>query len=129
MTEKEIHEQGEAFLNAMAPKPVPPSSRRRNEEVNETRKESPAVPNTLCRFTCEEKAFIKKYLTENADFFSEARSSHTLVDAEIKGRLMRFVKATDKGKLQTLVNNILRCFIEENVDVMTSIKNKFNKDF
>lgn len=119
MTEKEINEQGKAFLSKLAPLPESPASRRKKE---------PADTN----LTERERTFVRKYLGDSSalEIVSNKQSKQVLINAAIHDRLKRYtVKISGgSGKLTTIVNNVLAEFIEQNIDLLESTFAKFNND-
>lgn len=132
-TDKEINEQAEDFLNAMAPKPVPPTSRIKKGTNDVKSSESERVTLTKSdneELSPEEQKFLMKYLTVSNDVLRESASKHVLIDSNIHERLSRFVKITGKGRLVNLLNNILLEFITEHESMFQSILSKLiNKKF
>lgn len=132
-TDKEINEQAEDFLNAMAPKPVPPTSRIKKGTNDVKSSESERVTLTKSdneELSPEEQKFLMKYLTVSNDVLRESTSKHVLIDSKIHERLSRFVKITGKGRLVNLLNNILLEFITEHESMFQSILSKLiNKKF
>ena len=134
-TDKEINEQAEDFLNAMAPKPVPPPSRAKKDtilnqhEIQERiRQQTPKLESEY--LSLEEQSFLMKYLTVSGGVFSESSSKHVLIDSRIHERLYSVVKITGKGRLVYLLNNILLEFITEQEPMFQSILSKLiNKKF
>lgn len=132
-TDKEINEQAEDFLNAMAPKPVPPTSRIKKGTNDVKTSEPERVTLTKSdneELSPEEQKFLMKYLTVSNDVLRESASKHVLIDSKIHERLSRFVKITGKGRLVNLLNNILLEFITEHESMFQSILSKLiNKKF
>lgn len=137
-SEKEINEQAQEFLNAMAPKPVPPPSRKKKEvdpteviDVHKNQKEKePVHRQSDSELTKKELDFMKKYLADNSDEFADSANKHVLIDSGIHSRLSRFVKMTGNGKLVNLLNNILSEFISNHEEIFQSILTKYlNKKF
>lgn len=134
-TDKEINEQAADFLNAMAPKPVPPPSRvkkgtaHNQQEMQERiRHQNPKSESE--DLSSEEQSFLMKYLTVSGGVFNESSSKHVLIDSRIHERLSRFVKITGKGRLVNLLNNILLEFITGHEPMFQSILSKLiNKKF
>lgn len=134
-TDKEINEQAEDFLNAMAPKPVPPPSRvkkdtsHNQQELQErVRHQNPKSDSE--DLSTDEQSFLMKYLTVSSGIFSESSSKHVLIDSRIHERLSRLVKITGKGRLVNLLNSILLEFITEHEPMFQSILSKLiNKKF
>lgn len=137
-SEKEINEQAQEFLNAMAPNPVPSPSRKKKEVDPTETVEVPKSPKatelinrqSVSELTQEELDFMKKYLADNSDEFSLSSNKHVLIDSAIHSRLSRFVKMTGNGKLVNLLNNILSEFISQHEEIFQSILTKYlNKKF
>lgn len=132
-TDKEINEQAEDFLNAMAPKPDPPTSRIKKGTNDVKSSESGRVTLTKSdneELSPEEQKFLMKYLTVSNDVLRESASKHVLIDSKLHERLSRFVKITGKGRLVNLLNNILLEFITEHESMFQSILSKLiNKKF
>lgn len=134
-TDKGINEQAEDFLNAMAPKPVPPPSRVKKETAHNHQEIQGHLKNQNSKFesedlSSEEQSFLIKYLTVSSGVFSESSSKHVLIDSRIHERLSRFVKITGKGRMVNLLNNILLEFIIEHELMFQSILSKsINKKF
>lgn len=135
VTDKEINEQAEDFLNAMAPKPVPPPSRAKKDTVHNQQELQERVRHQNPKsesedLSSDEQSFLMKYLTVSSGIFSESSSKHVLIDSRIHERLSRFVKITGKGRLVNLLNNILLEFITEHEPMFQSILSKLiNKKF
>lgn len=135
VTDKEINDQAEDFLNAMAPRPVPPPSRLKKKPTSaassvydNSKKYNPESEEFA--LSDEEQEFLMTYLTGKTDVFSDSSSKHVLIDSKIHERLTRFVKVTGKGRLVNLLNNILLEFINEHEAVFQSILSKLlNKKF
>lgn len=134
-TDKDIHAQAESFLNAMAPKPGPPPSRRKKEEKqSEIEKvDSSATSNLNCtsyEITEKEQAFIQKYVLDRSNSICKTPSRQVLLNSEIQSRLHKYVKKVTggRGSLSTMLNNILAEFIANNEDVLSSSFQKFNNE-
>ena len=134
-TDKEINEQAAEFLNAMAPKPVPPPSRVKEDTAHNQQEMQERVRHQNPKsdsedLSTDEQSFLMKYLTVSSGIFSESSSKHVLIDSRIHERLSRFVKITGKGRLVNLLNNILLEFITEHEPMFQSILSKLiNKKF
>lgn len=134
-TDKEINEQAEDFLNAMAPKPVPPPFRVKKDTAHNQQEMQERVRHQNPKsdsedLSTDEQSFLMKYLTVSNGIFSESSSKHVLIDSRIHERLSRFVKITGKGRLVNLLNNILLEFITEHEPMFQSILSKLiNKKF
>lgn len=134
-TDKEINEQAAEFLNAMAPKPVPPPSRVKKDTAHNQQEMQERVRHQNPKsesedLSTDEQSFLMKYLTVSSGIFSESSSKHVLIDSRIHERLSRFVKITGKGRLVNLLNNILLEFITEHEPMFQSILSKLiNKKF
>lgn len=134
-TDKDIHVQAESFLNAMAPKPGPPPSRRKKEEKqSEIEKvDSSATSNLNCtsdEITEKEQTFIQKYVLDRSNSICKTPSRQVLLNSEIQSRLHKYVKKVTggRGSLSTMLNNILAEFIANNEDVLSSSFQKFNNE-
>lgn len=129
-TDNDIHAQAESFLNAMAPKPGPPPSRKKKEEQQDSSTTAPRPSKVVTQpsegLSCDEIRFMQEYFSDTNGAFAYSSSKHVLIDSNIHAQLLKFVRATSKGKLMVLLNNILARFLSENKDMIQCIKSKLN---
>lgn len=134
-TDKDIHAQAESFLNAMAPKPGPPPSRKTKEEQQSEFAKTDNIPSSNLNSTPDgitetEQAFIQKYVLDRSNSVCNTPSRQVLLNSEIQSRLHKYVKKVTggRGSLSTMLNNILAEFIAKNEDVLSSSFQKFNNE-
>lgn len=138
-TENDINKQAQDFLSAMAPKPLPPSARRKKTEtdtvieertVSTSEAEAEPVHDTdYTELTAKESSFIRQFCsTSHRD--SKDKRKHVAISESIHTRLNRFCQTTGSATLYNLLNNILSDFISEHEEIFQSILSKYaNKKF
>ena len=76
-SDKELNAQAEDFLNAMAPRPVPPASRKKHTGIIEEEKP----------ITNDEDAFLNRYILNRSNSICDKPSRQVLINNDLHLRL------------------------------------------
>lgn len=106
----------------------PPERRKRSNRILQQLppQTSKVVTQPSEGLSCDEIRFMQEYFSDTNGAFAYSSSKHVLIDSNIHAQLLKFVRATSKGKLMVLLNNILARFLSENKDMIQCIKSKLN---
>ena len=119
-SDKELNAQAEDFLNAMAPRPVPPASRKKHTEKIE--EEKPVAD--------DEDKFLSTYILDRSNSVCDKPSRQVLINNDLHLRLQRYVSKVSggRGALSNFLNNILTEFIRTHEDVMSKTFARYNNE-
>ena len=126
--DKDIHEKGQEFLHALRPKPAPPASRQKKEDMTAQAPDDCNNDAQADGFSEDEYRFLKTYVLDKSNSASPYPTRQVLITSELHEKLQRFVKtaSNQRGALSNFLNNVLTNFLKENDGVLQSIFAKCN---
>lgn len=126
--DKDIHEKGQEFLHALRPKPAPPASRQKKEDMTAQSPDDRNDDTQADGFSEDEYRFLKTYVLDKSNSASPYPTRQVLITSELHEKLQRFVKtaSNQRGALSNFLNNVLTNFLKDNDGVLQSIFAKCN---
>lgn len=126
--DKDIHEKGQEFLHALRPKPAPPASRQKKEDMTAQAPDDRNDDAQADRFSEDEYRFLRTYVLDKSNSASPYPTRQVLITSELHEKLQRFVKtaSNQRGALSNFLNNVLTNFLKDNDGVLQSIFAKCN---
>lgn len=126
--DKDIHEKGQEFLHALRPKPAPPASRQKKEDMTAQAPDDRSDDAQADGFSEDEYKFLKTYVLDKSNSASPYPTRQVLITSELHEKLQRFVKtaSNQRGALSNFLNNVLTNFLKDNDEVLQSIFAKCN---
>lgn len=128
-SEKEIKEKGDQFLHALRPKPVPPASPVKSEDVSDSQVEQPQTMSPVVSDTCEADEYMETFIHDHSNLNFRKSPRQVLVNRDMHELIQRITLIIGDNEISVAgyVNNVLALHLRQFDKLIHKLlKEKFN---